>query len=156
MRARLPCLALLSCLAMPTLAAQPGDRLPPLSLPDQQGGAHTLSAGVKRIYYTRDMAGGKLMKAVLVERAQQRLDAQGAIAIADVSGMPGPIRSMMALPALKKRPYTVWIDETGATAALLPQPNDSVAVVDLQDMAITQVRYARSEDELRGLLPPQP
>ncbi len=147
---------LLASLLSTAHAAQPGERLPAFSLPDQQGAQHTLSASVKRIYYTRDMAGGKLMKAVLVEKAQQRLDAQAAVAVADVSGMPAPIRSMMALPALKKRPYTVWIDEAGSTAAVLPQPSDSVVVVDVQDMTITQVRYAKTEEELNALLPPMP
>lgn len=155
---RLPLATALLCaaLALPAGAAEPAQALPALTLPDQHGASHTLGGAVKRIYYTRDMAGGKLMKAVLVERAAERLQAQGAIAVSDVSGMPGPIRSMMALPALKKRPYPVWVDERGQTAALLPHQPDSVAVIELDALRITGVRHLSSEAELRALLPELP
>lgn len=134
-------------------AAGVGDTLPALSLNDQFDRPHTLTTDVKRVYYTRDMAGSKLMKAVLEQNGQQRLDAQQAVALSDLSGMPGPIRNMMALPGLKKRSYAIWLDLEGSTATLLPNEADSVAVIDLQALRITGVQFIKDEAGLRALLP---
>ena len=90
---------LLFCASFSLYAADVGDLLPGFQLKDQFGKAHTLEPAIKRIYFTHDMAGGKLLKAALGDNGQAILDGQQAVAMTDVSAMPSVIRSMMALPA---------------------------------------------------------
>ena len=120
------------------------------SLKDQHSNSHTLNADVKRIYYTCDMAGGKLMKKVFGVDGQKIIDGTTTIAISNVSGMNGFIRNNMALPALKKRPFTIWIDDSGVSNAL-PYKEDHVSVIDLTGMKITSTRFISEQQALREL-----
>lgn len=139
-------LAVVACL--PLHAAGTGESLSGIQLKDQFGKMHSLEPTVKRIYFTHDMAGGKLLKAALGDKGQAVLDSQQAVAITDVSQMPAMIRSMMAMPAMKKRSYLIWIDETGKVLADLPRKPDQVTVIELDHQKITSVRFAADEKSL--------
>lgn len=146
--------SLLAVVASASLwAADVGELLPGIQLKDQFGKVHSLEPTVKRIYFTHDMAGGKLLKAVLGDRGQAELDNQQAIAVTDVSQMPSMIRSMMAMPAMKKRSYQIWIDETGKVLAGLPRKPDQVTVIEMDKMKITAVHFAADEKALVQLKP---
>jgi hypothetical protein len=129
-------------------AADVGDLLPGFQLKDQFGQVHTLEPVTKRIYFTHDMAGGKLLKAALGDKGQAVLDSQQAVAMTDVSAMPSVIRSMMALPAMKKRSYQIWIDETGTVIGSLPRKPDQVTVIELDQLKIIAVRFVADEKAL--------
>ncbi|HQQ74594.1 MAG TPA: hypothetical protein PK031_05535, partial [Pseudomonadales bacterium] len=113
---------------------------------------HTLGVATRRIYFTHDMAGGKLLKAALGENGQALLDSQQAVAITDVSEMPSVIRSMMALPAMKKRSYLIWIDEIGVVVRSLPRKPEQVTVIDLDQMRITAVQFAADKKALEAII----
>ena len=144
----------LLCVAGWAHAGQPGETLPVLQLADQHGQRLVVDAGVRRIFFTHDMAGGKLLKAALGEQGQRSLDAIAGVAIADVSGMPAMIRQMMAMPALKKRSYRIGIDETGKQVVDLPRQPGQVTVIDLDGLKILTVRYAADEKTLASLVAP--
>ena len=138
--------------ALAVQAAEIGQLLPAMQLNDQFGRPHVLAPATKRIYFTHDMAGGKLLKAALGDKGQALLDAQQAVAITDVSGMPSMIRNMMAMPAMKKRSYRIGIDESGKQAAGLPRQPDQVTVIDLDQLKITAVKFAADEKSLKALV----
>ncbi len=133
-------------------AADIGQTLPPLQLKDQFGNAHVVTLTTRRLYFTHDMAGGKLLKAVLGDKGQAVLDAQQAMAIADVSGMPSMVRNMMAMPAMKKRSYKIGVDEAGNVSASLPRQPDQVTVIDLDQFVVRAVRFAADEKSLKALV----
>lgn len=139
---------LLFCASFSLYAADVGDLLPGFQLKDQFGKAHTLEPAIKRIYFTHDMAGGKLLKAALGDNGQAILDGQQAVAMTDVSAMPSVIRSMMALPAMKKRSYQIWIDEAGTVIGGLPRKPDQVTVIELDQLKIIAVRFVADEKAL--------
>ena len=144
---------LLALICSPLWASGVGDVLGAIRLNDQFGKVHTLEQNVKRIYFTHDMAGGKLLKAALGDKGQAVLDRQQAVAMTDVSAMPAMIRSMMALPAMKKRSYQIWIDETGSVLGGLPRKPDQVTVIELDHLTITSVRFAAVEKALTASNP---
>lgn len=118
-----------------------GQSLPAIALADQFGKPQDITLATRRVYFTHDMAGGKLLKAALGEQGQAVLDAQQALAIADVSGMPSVIRNTMALPAMKKRSYRIGIDVEGKAVAMLPRQPDAVTVIELNQLTVTAVQY---------------
>lgn len=145
---------LLAGLATTAWAVGVGDTLAPLALADQHGKPLAVDASVRRLYFTHDMAGGKLLKAALGDGGQAHLDAGQAVAVTDVSGMPAMIRRMMALPAMKKRSYRIGVDETGQLTAGLPRQPEQVTVIELDRLAITAVHYAADEKSLRAMVTP--
>lgn len=133
-------------------AAGIGQTLSPLQLKDQFGNEHVVTISTRRLYFTHDMAGGKLLKAVLGDKGQAILDAQQAMAIADVSGMPSMVRSMMAMPAMKKRSYKIGVDEAGNVSAGLQRQPDQVTVIDLDQFVVQAVHFAADEKSLKALV----
>lgn len=133
-------------------AADVGQSLAPLQLQDQFGNALAVTANTRRVYFTHDMAGGKLLKGALGDQGQAVLDAQQAVAVTDVSGMPSMVRNMMALPAMKKRSYKIGVDASGAASAALPRQPDQVTVIDLEQLVIRAVRFAADEKSLQAMV----
>jgi hypothetical protein len=135
--------------------AQPvavGSRLSPLKLQDQHDNAAEVGSVVRLLLFTRDMAGGTLVKDALAERDQHFLDACHAAYIADVSGMPSVVTRLMALPRMRKRPYRVLLDRDGELTASLPYVPDTATLLELEQLRVTRVAHLRTVDEVRTAL----
>ena len=154
MKHRLKAGLLAAVIGFSAQAADVGNTLPAIQLKDQFGKEQVLAASAKRLYFTHDMAGGKLLKAALGDHGQAILDAQQAVAITDVSAMPAMVRSIMALPAMKKRSYRIGVDDTGKLVADIPRQPDQVTVIDLEALKIVSVRYAADEKSLKAMVKP--
>lgn len=122
--------------------------LPAFTLNDQHGAAHTLDDQVQRILFVRDMGGARIMKKVFGKDAGP-VDGMHTVAISNLSGMNGFIRNTMALPALRKRPYVIWVDETGQTQAI-PSLEEQVTILDVHNRRITGIRYAADPNSLKA------
>jgi hypothetical protein len=77
------------------------------------------------------------------------------VAITDISGMPAMIRRMMALPAMKKRSYRIWLDATGKLVAGWPREPGKVTVMELDDFSITGTTFAGDEPTLEAIVQPR-
>lgn len=146
-------LTLVSGLGGPAFAAGVGEALPLLKFKDQAGAERTLDASVRRIYANASRGGDALMKKAAPTQAA--LDAQRAIALAEISQAPGFVKYLIR-KSLKDRPYATWIDESGATRALLPYKDGDVSVIELDQGRITAVRHLGSVEALRRELDPAP
>lgn len=121
-------------------------------LRDQHGGISQLGPTTALLLLTRDMDGGSIAKEALADGGHQALTAARAVYVADVSRMPAFIRSAFALPAMRRRPYPVVLDETGRVTAALPYRQGQVSVIRLDDHRITGVSFASSSAEVRAAL----
>jgi hypothetical protein len=152
---------LLIALALPALAEDesapapfaPGDRLPALELADQHGETHRLESSVRRVLFTSDMDGGRLVKEALRNDGGARLDGAAAAYVSDVSRMPGPIRRMFAMPAMRRRPYPIWLDTEGEATARFPVEKGKVTLLILADLELREVRHLGSAEEILAALP---
>lgn len=131
-----------------------GDPMPSLSLNDQHGTPAVVDAATRVVLFTRDMDGGKLVKEVLADDGAAQLVAAGAVYVSDVSAMPGLIRSMFALPSLRKRPYSIVLDEEGRQTSALPGQEGRATVLTLDSGRITAVSFAGTTAEVRAALTP--
>ncbi|HYC00487.1 MAG TPA: hypothetical protein VEC57_15245 [Candidatus Limnocylindrales bacterium] len=129
-----------------------GDALPSLALPDQHGTRATVGADTRLLLFSRDMDGGGFVKEALAEGGKDKLDAAGAVYIADVSGMPGFVRSTFALPSMRKRPYPILLDETGEHTRALPSQKGKATVMRIEGGRIADVTYASSTAEVIAAL----
>ena len=86
-----------------------------LALRDQHDAAHPVTPETRLLIFTHDMDGGGYVKEALAEGGAGKLEAARCVYVSDLSGMPGPIRRMMALPSIRRREYRVAVDEDGAS-----------------------------------------
>jgi hypothetical protein len=130
-----------------------GDKIEPFTLEDQHGKSHIVDASVKVILFSRDMDGGDFLKHGLADVAPGYLNGKKAVYVADISGMPGLIARMFAIPAMRDRPYSILLDRDGETTACLPDMEGQATLVFLDRLTVrrivnvTEARAVRRELE---------
>lgn len=129
-----------------------GDALPPLALKDQHGEPAAIGPATRVVLLSRDMDGGGHVKEALADGGRELLASRGAVYVADVSRMPGFVRSAFALPSMRRRPYPVALDETGAATAMLPSEEGKATVLVLEGGRIASIAFAGSSADVRGAL----
>lgn len=133
----------------------PGDRLAPLELPDQHGAAHRLGEDVRRVVFTREMKAGRIAKAALEQDGQRLLERSGAVYVSDVSRMPRLVRSLFAMPGLRRRPYPILLDLEGESTARFPSREGRVTLLTLDALRVTEARFLEEAEEIREALTPR-
>jgi len=131
---------------------RPGDVMPALTLEDQHGAQHVVDAAVRVILFSRDMDGGEILKTALADLPPGALEAAGAVYVSDISGMPGFVVRLFALPRMRRRPYAMLLDRTGEATALLPDEPGHATLIHLQVLQIEGVEHFATSDALRERL----
>lgn len=131
-----------------------GDPLPPITLADQHGNPRSIDDQTRLLLFTSDMGGGKVIRKLLDERADaaQQQAAANTAYLSDVSNMPAMIRRLMALPAMRKRPYPIMLDIDGVASADLPRQKGSVTIIGLDKLTVIAINSTASPDELATAL----
>ncbi len=146
-------LALSALSAIPARAEfGPGDRLPTLELRDQHEQAQTIPDGTRILLFAPDRAAGELVTEALEDQDADSLAARDIRYLADISGMPGIITSLFALPKLRERPYPILLGEEAEQTQDWPRREDQVTWLRLEDGRIDEVRYFDSAAALREAL----
>jgi len=129
------------------------------TLSDQHGELRAVDASVRILLLSRDMDSGAVVREALERHgdgAAAFLAARGAVYVADVSRMPGLVRSLIALPRMRGRPYPVLLDEQGTATAALPAQEGRATVLRLEALRPVRAEFAGTPDELLGWLGPDP
>ncbi|TCN90757.1 hypothetical protein [Shewanella fodinae] len=155
---KIPAILLVVCLALfsltPALASEyaVGDTLQPLTLQDQFDAELALDSSNKLLVFTRSMAGGKIAREALEGVSGETMRSNGLIYIADISGMPSLIARLVAIPKMKDFSFPVALDRDGQPTKLFPVAEDTAALINLEQLKITQIRYFDSADALKQAL----
>lgn len=148
------CLAL-ACASTPP-PAKPlavGSRVPAATLQDQNEVPHVIDENVRIIFFAREMEGGAVIRSLLAEEDASYLEQNRAVYVADISGMPGLIANLVAIPKMQKeRPYPTLLDRDGSTTAPFPGQPGQVTVLLLDDLQVTEIEYRDSPEGLREVV----
>lgn len=131
---------------------QSGDPLPALALKDQHARSLPVAADTRLIFFASEMTSSKLMSKALEGLAPTALRDGKAIYIADISGMPGPIGIIVAMPRLQKLPYTVAVVKDANATSALPRKPGAVTVLKTQGGRISAVDYASTPEQVATYL----
>ena len=134
------------------LALEPGERLAPWTLLDQFDRPYTLDERLQVLLVARDMDGAKLLKAALQDRPEGYLEQRHALFLADISGMPGPIAKLFAIPAMRDYHYRVLLDREARVVPRYPVVAGSVLWLDLRDGRLQGQRSFADAAALRATL----
>lgn len=116
-----------------------GESINAFSLEDQHGEQHKVDIRVTRILFSRDMDGADLIEQGLIEMNAANLKSKGIVYVADISGMPGLVASMFAIPAMQDMSYPILLDRDGNTTARLPGKAEQATLIFLDKLTITRV-----------------
>jgi NADPH-dependent ferric siderophore reductase len=133
-----------------------GGVLPRIELPDQHGEARTLDDSVRAVVFSRDMKAGDVVKAAVEKAGPDLFDRNNAVYVVDVKGMPAIIRTLFAMPAMRRRPYKLLVDDEGVKTADFPGGATYPTVLVLDKLRVTSVTFPKTAEELIAALEPAP
>jgi len=145
-------------LAASIASAEPyavGGMLPRTELPDQYGEVRAIDDSVRLVVFSRDMDAGKVVRAAVEKAGPNLFDRNRAVYVVNVTGMPTIIRSLFAMPALRRRPYRVLVDEEGEKTANFPGGATYPTVMVLDKLKVTSLSYPTNAEALIALLEPR-
>lgn len=104
------------------------------------------------VVYASSMDAKDNLQAALSNIPKQCFDEGRLVYVANVSGMPGLITDMVAIPKMKEWAYPVWLDKTGEATARLPVYADMVSVVEVEDGRLKNVSFIGATRTLQDML----
>ena len=123
-----------------------------LRLADQHDEVHTLAPDTTTIVFAADMAGNKIVNALLGARRADYLPGHHAAFVADIHRMPRVITAFFALPRMRTYAYRVLLIDDAALAARFPYRDGEVTVLRLRELRPVATEYAHDAAALARAL----
>ena len=127
---------------------QPGEALPPIRLKDQHEKPLAIGSDTRLIFFAAEMEGSRLMARTLEALPPSILQDRKAVYIADISGMPGLISTMMAVPKMQRMPYSVALVRLARDGEQLPRKPGAVTVLKVESGTIRSVDFAQNAQQI--------
>lgn len=131
---------------------QPGEALPAINLKDQHEKPFTIPRDTKLVFFAAEMGGSRLMTKALSVLPPTTLKDKKAVYIADISGMPGLISIIFAVPKLQRTAYPVALFRDAKEGASLPRKPGAVTVLKIDDGKVSAIEFAKDMQQIKGHL----
>lgn len=124
-----------------------GDATPTFEIKDQFDKSYKLSADTKTILVAETRSTSVIIREYLLSKDKNFLTANKTQYIADISGMPGLISKYIAIPKMKKYPFSILlVDEEQAKS--FSTKEDEITVYSVVDGKVSDVKYIKTTEEL--------
>ena len=128
-----------------------GNNLPTLKIKDQFEKEHIVDANIKTILFSASKTEGTTIKEFLLTKDKDYLATTKSAYIADITGMPGIITSLIAMPKMKAYPFSVLL-VYDANKGFFPVQEDMISVISLDNGKITDIKYVKTAEDLGKIL----
>lgn len=130
----------------------PGQDLPGMSLKDQHEKSLAVTPATRIVFFAAEMSAGRLMARALEGLPSSALRDRQAVYIADISSMPQPISTIVAMPRMQKLPYPVAVIRHAGDGAHLPRKPGAVTVITATQGRISNVHFADRPEQISAYL----
>ncbi len=127
---------------------QTGAPLADMVLKDQHDQRLVVGRDTRIIFVATEMAASKMMTRTLEALPPTTLKERQAVYIADISSMPEPISTIVAMPRMRRLPYAVAVVRNASEVAHLPRKPGAVTVVKTEGGMVRAVDFASSTEAL--------
>lgn len=131
---------------------QTGAPLPDMALKDQHDQRLVVDRDTRIVFVATEMAASKMMTKALEALPPTALKERRAVYIADISSMPEPISSIVAMPRMRKLPYSVAVVRHAGHLAHLPRKPGAVTVVKAEGGTVRAVDFAHTTEAISASL----
>ena len=126
-----------------------GKRIPAFTLKDQHGKEGAVNGQVRLVLFCRERKGSDIVGEALQGTSASYLSQHQAVFVADTSGMPRLIAKFAALPALRKKPFRVFLDPGPSVTKNFPSAKDEVTLLFLKNLTIYAVKFVDNPVDVR-------
>ena len=124
-----------------------GDSTPTFEIKDQYEKTHKISADAKTILIAESRGTSVIVREYLLTKDTNFLASNKTHYIADISGMPYLISKFIALPKMKKYPFSILlVDEEQAKS--FSTKDDKITVYTITDGKVSGLKYIETTEEL--------
>ncbi len=122
-------------------------QVPAIKIKDQFEKEHTIDANVKTILFASDKGTSDILKEYLLSKDADILTKNNAVYVADISGMPSLISKFIALPKMKKYPFSVLLlDDTNKDNFV--KEDGKIIVYSLENGKVVKIDKISTKEEL--------
>ena len=120
-----------------------------IKIKDQFEKEHTIGTNVKTILFASDKKTSDMLRDYLLPISEKEnvLEKNGAVYVADISGMPSLISKFIALPKMKKYPFSILLlDDTNK--ANFTKEDGKIIVYSLENGKVVKIDKISTKEEL--------
>ncbi|OCL89334.1 hypothetical protein [Arcobacter porcinus] len=124
-----------------------------IKIKDQFEKEHILDTNIKTVLFASDKGTSDIIKDYLLSISEKEniLDRNSAVYVADISGMPSIISKFIALPKMKKYPFSILLlDDTNKDN--FTKEDGKIIVYSLEDGKVTEIRKISTTEELSEII----
>ena len=126
-----------------------GDQLEPIALKDQHDKMININEDTRVVLFTRDMPGGKVVRKVIDAEEGDFLPKNHAVFLSNISGMPGMVAKMIALPSMRKHAYSIALDRDGEATKRFPSQDNNTTILLLDKLEIKSIVFTKESSEVK-------
>ncbi|MCK9161413.1 MAG: hypothetical protein ACOX39_01635 [Arcobacteraceae bacterium] len=128
-----------------------GTKIDNLEIVDQFEKLHKIGEDTKLILFASDKETSDILKDYLLSQKENILEKNSAVYVADISGMPSIISKFIALPKMKKYPFSILLlDEN--SKELFTKEDGKIIVYDLENLEVKNIRKISTSKELEEII----
>lgn len=128
-----------------------GTKIDNLEIVDQFEKLHKIGEDTKLILFASDKETSDILKDYLLSKKENILEKNSAVYVADISGMPSIISKFIALPKMKKYPFSILLlDEN--SKELFTKEDGKIIVYDLENLEVKNIRKISTSKELEEII----
>jgi len=131
---------------------QVGDVFPDIDVQDQFEQTWSVPAQTQRVYFATNRAAGDWMTELLSGQPAGLLASRQSVYLADLSGMPGFVSTMFALPSLREQSYKVGVVLDDGKLVHWPEDDEAMIVFTLEQGRITAIERIDTQQKLKASL----
>ena len=128
-----------------------GSEASAIKIKDQFEKEHTVDANVKTILFASDKDTSDILKDCLLSKDADILTRNNAVYVADISGMPSLISKFIAMPKMKKYPFSILLlDDTNKEN--FTKEEGKIIVYTLENSKVTNISKISKKEELEVII----
>ena len=129
-----------------------GQKVLPLSLPNQYGKTVTTATDTRVILYVPDKKASNILREFLDSKGSDYVPRQKMAVISDLSNAPSFVRTLFILPGLKAYAYDMLIIEEEFSPVIFESELEKVSVIAVDNGIQKSVQKAASKEELETMI----
>ncbi|AZL54843.1 hypothetical protein EI285_09755 [Aliarcobacter skirrowii] len=124
-----------------------------IKIKDQFDKVHTLNSDVKTILFASDKGTSDMLRDYLLPLSEKEnvLEKNGAVYVADISGMPSLISKFIALPKMKKYPFSILLLDDSNKENFVKE-DGKIIVYSLENGKVVKIDKISTKEELANFI----
>lgn len=145
-------LPLVGCASKVVVPFEAGETVALQGIEDQHGQAFNHQDSMKALLFVDGMDAKKIAQDSLKTIDTACMDDGKLVYLANISGMPSLISTLIAVPKMRKYPYSIWLDKEGDISEKLPQKEDQVSLLKIENQVISAANFYADSGVLSQVL----